>query len=159
MPLEPPDLQRLKAAHGYIDLGMFEEANAELEEIDPFCRALPEVLHARLDIYHGLKKWELMREIAKRLSEFQPDNIQWIVSYAFASRRALSIEVAKEILLKSVARFPREPVIYFNLACYDCRLGRLDSAKDYMKRAFEIDSNWRIAALDDEDLKLVWDSL
>jgi hypothetical protein len=48
-------------------------------------------------------------------------------------------------------------VIY--LACYDCKLGRLDSAKDYLKRAFEIDSNWRIAALDDEDLKVVWDSL
>ena len=30
-----------------------------LEEIDPFCRHLPEVLLARLAIHHGLKKWEL----------------------------------------------------------------------------------------------------
>ena len=35
---------------------MFEEANAELEEIDPFCRHLPEVLLACVAIYHGLKK-------------------------------------------------------------------------------------------------------
>ncbi len=34
---------------------MFEEANAELEEIDPGCRHLPEVLIARVAIYQGLK--------------------------------------------------------------------------------------------------------
>jgi hypothetical protein len=60
MPLERPDQQHLCAAHGYIGLGMFEEANAELEEIDPFCHHLPEVLIARVAIYSALKKWELM---------------------------------------------------------------------------------------------------
>lgn len=43
MPLENPDQHHLRAAHGFIELGMFEEANAELEEIDPFCRHLPPV--------------------------------------------------------------------------------------------------------------------
>ena len=41
MLLEDPDQLHLRAAHGYIQLEMFEEANAELEEIDPFCRHLP----------------------------------------------------------------------------------------------------------------------
>jgi len=36
MPLEGPDQFHLRPATGYIELGMFEEANAELEEIDPF---------------------------------------------------------------------------------------------------------------------------
>ena len=43
MPLEPPDQQHWKAAVGYVELGMFQEANLELEKIDPFCRAAPEV--------------------------------------------------------------------------------------------------------------------
>jgi hypothetical protein len=34
MVLEGPDQHHLRAAHGYIELGMFEEANAALEEID-----------------------------------------------------------------------------------------------------------------------------
>lgn len=55
MPLERPDQQHLLSAHGYVELGMFEEANAQLEEIDPFCRHLPEVLLVRVAIYHGLK--------------------------------------------------------------------------------------------------------
>jgi hypothetical protein len=35
MPFEGPDQLHLRAAHGYIELAMFEEANAELEEIVP----------------------------------------------------------------------------------------------------------------------------
>jgi hypothetical protein len=35
----------------------------------------------------------------------------------------------------------------------------IDNAKNYLKETFEIDLNWRKAALEDEDLKLLWDSL
>ena len=77
---------------------MFQEANDQLENIDPFNRAAPEVLAVRIAVYHGLKKWELMQEIAKRLAEFQPNDIQWTISLAYATRRADSLQAAKEIL-------------------------------------------------------------
>jgi hypothetical protein len=67
------------------ELGMFLEADTELDKIDPFNRAAPQVLAIRLAIYHGLEKWELMQEIAKRLAEFQPDDIQWTISLAYAT--------------------------------------------------------------------------
>jgi hypothetical protein len=50
-------------------------------------------------------------------------------------------------------------VIKYNLACYFCQTGDIKMAKNYLKKAFEIDLNWRMAALEDEDLKLLWDSL
>lgn len=159
MPLEPPDQQFFNAACGYVQLGMYLDANEELEKIDAFNRAAPEILALRIEIYRGLNKWELMREISKRLNEFQPNEIQWVISYAFATRRAVSIEIAKEILLKSVGTFPKEAAIFFNLACYDCQLKQLDSAKEYLKRAFEINPNWRLQALEDKDLKSIWSSL
>jgi hypothetical protein len=43
MPLEPPDQQHWQAAAGYVELGMFLEADTELDKIDPFNRAAPEV--------------------------------------------------------------------------------------------------------------------
>lgn len=49
MPLEAPDRKHLNAAIGFFELEMFEEANAELEDIDSFCRHLPEVLSASWD--------------------------------------------------------------------------------------------------------------
>jgi tetratricopeptide (TPR) repeat protein len=157
MPLESPDRKHWEAARGYLELGMYDSANEELENIDPFNRAAPEVLALRVELYQRLQRWHLMREISRRLNEFDPNDVQWIISYAFATRRAVSIEVAKEILLKAVSKFPKEATILFNLACYECQLGQLDSAKEYLRRTFEIDRKWRIHALDDEDLKPLWD--
>ena len=138
MPLEPPDQQHSQAAAGYVELGMFLEADTELDKVDPFNRAAPEVLAIRHAIYHGLKKWELMQEIAKRLAEFQPDDIQWTISLAYATRRADSIRAAKEILLDAEPKFPREGIIKYNLACYSCQTGDIEKAKNYLKKAFEI---------------------
>ena len=138
---------------------MFLEANTELDKIDPFNRAAPEVLAMRIAIYRGLEKWELMQEIAKRLADFQPDDIQWTISLAYATRRANSIEAAKEVLLNAEPKFPKEPAIKYNLACYFCQTGDIQNAKNYLKKAFEIDLNWRMAALEDEDLKPLWESL
>ena len=138
---------------------MFLEADTELDKIDPFNRAAPEVLALRIAIYRGLEKWELMQEIAKRLAEFQPDEVQWAISLAYATRRANSIQAAKRVLLKAEPNFPKEPAIKYNLACYFCQAGEIQKAKNYLKKAFEIDLNWRIAALEDEDLKLLWEFL
>ena len=126
MPLEPPDRQYWQAATGYVELGMFLEADTELDKIDPFNRAAPDVLATRLAIYRGLKKWELMREIAKRLAEFQPDDIQWTISLAYATRRADSIQAAKETLLNTESKFPKEAIIKYNRLCGLCaRAGRI----------------------------------
>jgi tetratricopeptide (TPR) repeat protein len=159
VPLEPPDQQHWQAASGYAELSMFLEADAELDKIDPFNRAAPGVLAIRLAIYRGLEKWELMQEIAKRLKEFEPDNVQWTISLAYATWRAYSTEIAMEILLSAEPKFPKEAALPYNLACYYGQLEEIETAKRYLKKAFEIELNWRRAALEDEDLKPLWDSL
>jgi hypothetical protein len=118
------------------ELGMFLEADTELDKIDPFNRAAPQVLAIRLAIYHGLEKWELMQEIAKRLAEFQPDDIQWTISLAYATRRADSIHAAKEILLNAEPKFPKEAIIKYNLACYSCQTGGYRNGKELSKESF-----------------------
>jgi hypothetical protein len=129
MPLELQDLQYWTAAVGYVELGMFQEANDQLEKIDPFNRAAPELLAVRLAIYHGLEKWELMQQISKRIKDFEPDNVQWTISLAYATRRAYSIETAMEILLNAMAKFPKEAAIPYNRACYHCQLREIENAK------------------------------
>ncbi len=159
MPLEQPDLKRWQAATGFVELQMFDDANEELEKIDAFNRAAPEVLAVRIAIYRGLEKWELMQELAKRLTDFQPHDAQWTISLAYATRRADSIDAAKELLLNAEPKFPNEPAIKYNLACYFCQIGDIQKAKNYLRKTFEIDLNLRIAALEDEDLRPLWNSL
>jgi|SRR5882757_1706989 tetratricopeptide (TPR) repeat protein len=159
MPLEQPDQRHCQTAAGYVELGMFLDANTELDKIDPFNRAAPEVLALRIAIYRGLEKWELMREIAKRLADFRSDDIQWTISLAYATRRADSIQAAKEVLLNAEPKFPKEAALKYNLACYFCQTEDIQNAKNYLKKAFEIDLNWRVAALEDADLQPIWDSI
>ena len=153
MPLESPDKDHFTAAVGYVELGLFLDANEQLENIGPFNRVAPEVLALRVEIYRGLEKWDLMQEIAQRLHEVSPQDVQWVVSYAYATRRAEGLNAARNILIDALPKFPREGIIYYNLACYDCQLNRIESAKQYLKQAFRIDPNWRLEALGDEDLK------
>jgi Flp pilus assembly protein TadD len=79
-----------------------------------------------------------MQEIAKRLAEFQPDDIQWTISLAYATRRADSLQAAKEILLSAEPKFPKEGIIKYNLACYSCQTGDIEAAKNYLKKLLKL---------------------
>ena len=82
MPLESTDQKHLSAAEGFVALGMYLDADAELDNIDPLCRATPEVLAVRLEIYSGLEKWELMQAVAEKLANYDPTNPQWAIAFA-----------------------------------------------------------------------------
>ena len=138
---------------------MFLDANAELEEIDPEVRHVPEVLEIRVQIYQALKKWELMQTVAKKLAEYDAKNPQWAISWAYAARRADSIQAAKRILLEAVEQHPQHALMHYNLACYECQLGDLEVGKTRLEHALKIDPQLRVMALDDEDLKPLWDQI
>jgi tetratricopeptide (TPR) repeat protein len=159
VPLEFPDQKYFEAACGYMQLGLFLEANEELENIDPFNRGAPEILALRVEIYSALGKWDLMTEVARVLVEFEPNEPQWRVSFAYATRRFESLEAARDILLVAESKFPNEAVIKYNLGCYAAVMGDLQGAKEYLKRCFAIDLEWRVQALEDQDLQPLWDSI
>lgn len=52
-----------------------------------------------------------------------------------------------------------EPILHFNLACYECQLGELEVAKARLAHAFKLEPKCRLMALDDDDLAPLWDSL
>ena len=130
-----------------------------MEEIDPFCRHLPEALVARLAVYHGLKKWELLAAVAKRLTEWNPKEPGFFVELAYATRRCESIHAAHAILTRAAGLHPTDATIQFNLACYEAQMGRLELAKTHLKRATQIDAKFKLLALEDPDLEPLWESL
>jgi hypothetical protein len=48
-------------------------------------------------------------------------------------------------------------MIAFNLACYASVTGRMDEAKERLRHAIDLDKDIRRLALDDEDLRALWD--
>ena len=137
---------------------MFLDADAELGRIEPDVRHVPEVLEVRVQIYSGLGNWKLMQVVAGNLVGHDSANIQWIVWRAFAARRAESLEAARSILLEAVERHPEAAILHYNLACYECQLGELEVAKARLRHAVKVEAAWRALAMEDEDLKPLWDS-
>jgi len=159
MPLEPDQQLYLTVAAGFVELGMFLDAEAALDDIDAFCRGLPEVLAVRMKIYQALERWELMQAAAKRMVEYDPDDAQWWVLWAQATRHSSSVEAARLILVNALERHAHDAGIHFNLACYECQLGNIDGAKEHLKTCFDFDPSMRLKALVHEDLQPMWESL
>ena len=159
MSLSPEDQFHLNAAEGYFQLGMFADAEAELEKVAPDVCGRPDILVLRLAIFQETKRWAAMQAAARKLSELEPTSPQWAISWAYATRRAESIDLARLILVDALDRHPMEALIHYNLACYDCVLENLESANEFLTRALRLDPGMKEMAFADSDLKPLWPSL
>jgi Tfp pilus assembly protein PilF len=159
MPLELDDQRHLTAAEGYLELGLFLDANEELENISAESRSGSEVLAVRAQVYLKLKRWELLQVVVRRMTLTDPGNPRWRLLWAWATRRVDCIAAARLILLTAVEDHPENALMHYNLACYDCQLGELEVSKARLRHAFKLDPRLRVCAIDDEDLKPLWDSL
>src|SRR5260370_10290571 len=82
----------LNAAIGFYELSMLDEAEAELNKIEPCIAAqsVP-VLTLRLGIFYSRSKWYEMKAIARNLFLLDPSNPQWPFSDGYATAKIDSI--------------------------------------------------------------------
>ena len=128
-----------------------------LEEIAPEDKTRNEVLGARVNLYTAARKWDMAAAVASHLVKVDPETAGWWISLAYALRRTESIEKAEAILLRAQAIHPQVAMIAFNFACYASVTGRMVEAKERLRHAIELDKDVRKLALDDEDLRPLWD--
>jgi Flp pilus assembly protein TadD len=145
------------ASSGYLELGMFGDAALALEEIEPEDKTRIEVLSTRVALYKAAKKWEMAAAVATHLVHVEPENSGWWIDLAYATRRYKDVESAEAILVRASELHPDNALIEFNLACYASDAGRFEEAKARLKRAIELDTQLRKLAIDDEDLRPLWD--
>lgn len=148
-----------RAALGYLELGMIDDARAELASLSPQAAGEAETLMLLLQLAHTTEQWEEARRLARELRDRQPDAPEWAVMLAFATRRCESLPAARRILVEAAGQFPKEAVIHFNLACYACQLGEMPTARDHLVRALDLDRSYLDLALEDEDLAPMHDQL
>lgn len=159
-PIEAPDSHHLNAACGWLELGNRVEARAELALVSPENQSHPGVLDLHWSICAAEKNWDAAFGYAQQLIVAMPDEPTGWLHCAYALRRKTggSVALARDFLEPAADKFPDEPVIAFNLACYECQLQQLDKARGWFKRACEIGGPKEIQAmaLADEDLKSLW---
>jgi tetratricopeptide (TPR) repeat protein len=158
--LSHQDQRYLDAAEGWLGLGDHLSANEELEQITPEFMAHPKVLALRMEIYWKAKNWEAVIQIASALATLKPKNAHAWIGRSFALHELKRTQEAFDLLLPAKDKFPKNWVIPYNLACYCSQLNRLEEAQVWLKKAMVIDEKAvKKMAIDDPDLKPLWDSM
>jgi len=135
--LEPPDSHRVRAAEGWVELGLPDEAEVELAGLSPDARDHPQALHALWTIHAHRKEWRLAHTVAESLVQAAPDDVAGWVHRAFAARRMAGggLQTAWDALRPAAEQFPDETIVPYNLACYACQMGNPDAARHWLGRA------------------------
>jgi Flp pilus assembly protein TadD len=162
-PLEPPETHHLSAAFGWLGLGNWREAALELEKLSPEFRNHPEALPAWYQICARQQQWGAAAKFAQELVHTSPEDSQSWIWHAYAIRRMSGggLQQARAILVKAHELFPTQPMICYNLACYDCQLGDLTEAWEWLEKAL-VSSNlpvFKAFALADRDLEPLWEKI
>lgn len=152
------DKLHLQAAQGWLELGDWESANEELEEIQPQLRAHPEVLKVRIQVYVEAEQWDHVVEITQTLASELPRDSFGHVHLAEALHKLGQTEEAWRTLVRVAHRFPKEWIVPYNLARYAAKLGSLVEARELLADAFAVGDAkaLKLQALDEPDLEPLW---
>jgi Flp pilus assembly protein TadD len=150
----------LNSAMGWLELGNPREARAEMDRLPAEFADDLDVLDIRWSLHAREEDWEGALKIAERLVAIAPNEATGWLHRAYAVRRVANggLEKATEILRRAFEMFPGEATIPFNLACYDCQLGNLRAAGEWLKQALARGERafLKTMALSDTDLEPLW---
>jgi tetratricopeptide (TPR) repeat protein len=150
----------IRAADGWRELGVPEEALRELESLPALIQTHPGALEVRFRLFADKLDWQAAFEISVVWTELYPQNPEGWILRAYAARRKPDggLLAAFEVLESVVDRFPNAVVIPYNLACYRCQMGDLESARKWFDQAWKTGDHDTIRemALADDDLKALW---
>jgi tetratricopeptide (TPR) repeat protein len=147
------DYRTILAAQGYLELGMFRSAARELDTLSPERLEKPDALEIRALSLMGEHCWEQALSVAERLRATAPDQPGGFIHAAYCLHEMGCTEAALELLLHGPDSLREKPVFYYNVGCYQARLGQLDAAMETLEKSFEMESSLRKSARKDPDLQ------
>ena len=154
--LEPPDIHYLNAAQGWFELGDSKSAGEELEHIAAPLRLHPDVLEVRHAIHARAGEWAACFEITSTIVQLDPSRVGAWIDRSNALHFLGRYQAAWDLLTPALAKFPNNVFLPYNIACFACRLDRLDEARAWLKRACALVADGpalKGMALDDPDLE------
>lgn len=144
--------RRIIAAQGYVELGLYQEASAELAP-------LPVTLHDRVDVIEitllclmGGHRWAEALALATKLCRQEPAEPGGFIHAAFCLHELSRTAEAVDVLSRGPSTLRTKAVYYYNMGCYHACLGHSDKSLSYLERAFEMDGELRLHAKKDHDL-------
>lgn len=142
-------------------LGCPLEASRELEHLDAALQAHPSVLDLRWHIYRDAGRWDACFETAHAMTEAVPEDPQGWLLLAQTFYFTYRFQEALDLIVSKIPVFPTHWTLYYDAACYACRLAKLAHAQEFLDVAigFGHGNEVRRKALADVDLQALWSKL
>jgi tetratricopeptide (TPR) repeat protein len=159
--LEPPDSYHFSAAEGWLVLGSYPDALDELGRISQGLQERPDILLLRWHVHAKMKDWKACAEVGQRLVAASPDEISSWQNYANSLFYEKRYQEAFDALFPAIEKFPKEWSVPYNLACYQCQMGKLEEAMTWFKMARSLGDSGEVQqqALRDPDLAPLHDTI
>lgn len=149
----------LRAAQGWYELGLSEDAEQELATLPGMAQQTPEVLKLRFHVARTRHKPEESFQFALQLIEHSPDEMWGWLYRSQALHWMGRTSEALDLLLPVRKTWPKNFEIPYDLACYCAQTDRIDDARSWFCKAMALSKNQgavKSMALADSDLKPLW---
>lgn len=147
------------AASGYFELGMWADAWKCIDEMSDDERMHPRTLRLKAQLHIAAEAFSEGLAVCRQLCDVAPDDPAGYIHGAYCLHEIGETEEARELLLNGPETLREEPIFFYNLGCYEARLGETDSACAWLLRSFQMNSALRQHARRDPDLEEIWDSI
>ena len=146
----------LRAAEGYVFLGLYREALGELDFIPEYEHDDCDVMIARIRVLLHLRRWKKASRLSARGAALHTSEDEFTVQRAFALHQLKCGEQAARVLLDAPEWIRRTGILHYNLGCYEARWGNLTVARQCVQAAIQINSAIKKNARQDPDLADLW---
>jgi Flp pilus assembly protein TadD len=146
-------LGTLRAALGWLELGLPEEALTELTALSARERMRRHALELRLLAEMEAQRWNAAADTGRLLCMKEPKEARFFIHAAYCLHETGDTLAARDWLMKGPAALMNDPLFHYNLACYLAVLGERKRAKSHLDRAFELDESLKETAQADTDLE------
>jgi tetratricopeptide (TPR) repeat protein len=132
------ELFNVRSAEGWLGLGNWREALAELDQIAPENQINPFALGLRYQCMAAAGNWEEAIALARVMQQLLPGSIWGGYHMAQALHKSGRTLEAYGTMREMIDTFPGEWVIYFALTRYCCGLGRTGEALRWFDQALDL---------------------
>ncbi len=145
-------VKTLQAATGWLELGLADEALAELESLPTEARLQRDAMELKLVAQMECESWNCASDTARLLCLKAADEPMFFIRAAFCLHETGDTLAACNWLLRGPKTLFDMAIFHYNLACYLWTLGEGPRARSHLKQAITMDGSFLDAARGDRDL-------
>ena len=142
----------LRAAAGWLELGLADEALYELQALPVEVQNLRGPLELKLTAQMEREQWNAASETARLLCLKAEDVPEYFLRAAFCLHETGDTLAACNQLLRGPKTLFEMAIFHYNLACYLWTLGESKRARSHLKQAIAMDESFLESAREDRDL-------